>query len=218
MPYINLLIKPASSLCNMRCRYCFYADEAANRELPSMGVMTASTAETMIARALEAAGKGTWARVQKKLALLQKAGTDCNLLCVVTRRCAKSAVRCYHAMQKTGVRFLQFIPCLDPLGEARGGQPWSLTAQDYGTFLCALFDEWYRDWKTGHYTSVRLFDDYVHLAMGLPSGTCATSGSCGNYFVVEATAASIPAISTCWMSGSSAAWRTQVLPHCGMRR
>lgn len=25
MPYINLLIKPASSLCNMRCRYCFYA-------------------------------------------------------------------------------------------------------------------------------------------------------------------------------------------------
>ena len=56
MPYINLLIKPASSLCNIRCRYCFYADEAANRELPSMGVMTASTAETMIARALEAAG------------------------------------------------------------------------------------------------------------------------------------------------------------------
>ena len=34
MPYINLLIKPASSLCNMRCRYCFYADEAANREPP----------------------------------------------------------------------------------------------------------------------------------------------------------------------------------------
>ena len=50
-PYITLLIKPASSLCNMRCCYCFYADEAANRELPSMGVMTASTAETMIARA-----------------------------------------------------------------------------------------------------------------------------------------------------------------------
>ena len=51
MPYINLLIKPASSLCNMRCRYCFYADEAANRELPSMGVMTVSKAETMIAHA-----------------------------------------------------------------------------------------------------------------------------------------------------------------------
>ena len=68
---------------------------------------------------VDAAGKGTWARVQKNLAMLQKAGADCNLLCVVTRRCAKSAVRCYHAMQKTDVRFLQFIPCLDPLGETR---------------------------------------------------------------------------------------------------
>ena len=56
MPYINLLIKPASSLCNMRCHYCFYADEAANRELPSMGVMSETTAELLVSRALEAAG------------------------------------------------------------------------------------------------------------------------------------------------------------------
>ena len=31
MPPISLLIKPASGSCNMRCRYCFYADEGANR-------------------------------------------------------------------------------------------------------------------------------------------------------------------------------------------
>ena len=34
-------------------------------------------------------------------------------------------------------------------------------------------------------TSVRLFEDYVELAMGLPPSTCATSGRCGAYFVVE---------------------------------
>lgn len=271
MQYVNFLVKPASSLCNMRCRYCFYEDEAANRAQASMGVMSAQTAELLLRQALEtvdfngqisfafqggeptvaglgffqnfvetvrrlntrripvsysiqtnglaldgdwaeflarnrflvglsldgdkaihdefrvdAAGKGTWARVQKNLALLQKAGVECNLLCVVTRRCAKSAVRVYHALQKTGIRYLQFIPCLDPLGEPRGQRPWSLTPEDYGAFLCALFDEWYRDWEAGRYTSVRLFDDYVHLAMGLPAGTCATSGSCGAYFVVEA--------------------------------
>ena len=32
MKYMNFLIKPASSLCNLRCKYCFYADEALNRE------------------------------------------------------------------------------------------------------------------------------------------------------------------------------------------
>lgn len=277
MPNVSLLVKPASSLCNMRCRYCFYEDEAANRSQASMGLMTRDTVGRMVQQALEAAGpsgrltiafqggeptvaglgffrdfvedlaryntaripvsyalqtnglaldedwaaflarhrflvgvsvdgdkalhdefrvdaagKGTWNRVQKNLAMLQRAGVACNLLCVVTRRCAKSAVRVYHALQKTGVRYLQFIPCLDPLGEPRGQRPWSLTPQDYGQFLCALFDEWYRDWETGHYTSVRLFEDYVHMAMGLPPSTCASGGQCGAYYVVEADGSVYP--------------------------
>ncbi|MCI6435296.1 MAG: anaerobic sulfatase maturase, partial [Clostridiales bacterium] len=39
MKNVNLLIKPASSLCNLRCEYCFYEDEAQNRTQRSMGVM-----------------------------------------------------------------------------------------------------------------------------------------------------------------------------------
>lgn len=277
MQFVNFLIKPASSLCNMRCRYCFYEDEAANRTQASMGIMTRETADLLIGEALDAvdfngrlsfafqggeptvagldffrhfveevtrrntrhipvnysiqtnglaldeewaeflakncflvgismdgdkalhdefridaSGKGTWTRVRQNVTMLQRAGVDLNLLCVVTKRCAKSAVRVYHALQKTGVNFLQFIPCLDPLEMPRGSMPYSLLPEDYGTFLCALFDEWYRDWSSGHYTSVRLFDDYVHLAMGLPAGTCATSGSCGAYFVVEADGSVYP--------------------------
>lgn len=277
MQFVNFLIKPASSLCNMRCRYCFYEDEAANRTMASMGVMSRDTARLLIREALaavdfngrisfafqggeptvagldffrffveetrrqntrhipidwsiqtnglavddqwaeffaqnrflvgvsldgdkalhdefrvDAAGRGTWTRVHAAVQRLQKAGAELNLLCVVTKRCAKSAVRVYHALQKTGVRYLQFIPCLDPLGMERGGMPYSLLPEDYGAFLCALFDEWYRDWAAGRYTSVRLFDDYVHLAMGLPAGTCATSGSCGAYAVVEADGSVYP--------------------------
>ena len=56
MPHISLLVKPASSLCNMRCRYCFYADEAANRSQSSLGLMTRDTAAEMIRQALAAAG------------------------------------------------------------------------------------------------------------------------------------------------------------------
>ncbi len=277
MPYINLLIKPASSLCNMRCRYCFYQDEAANRTQSDMGIMSPDTARLLIQQSFDAAGpqgglgiafqggeptlagldffrtfvkvvkeenisnipvsyaiqtnaygidkdwasfltenhflagisvdgdkalhdefrldpagKGTWQRIQKNIQLLKTAGADCNLLCVVTKRCAKSAVRTYHALKKTGIKHFQFIPCLDPIGEKRGGQPWSLTPRDYGTFLCSLFDQWYRDWETGQYVSIRLFEDYVHLAMGLPSSTCATSGQCGAYCVAEADGSIYP--------------------------
>lgn len=56
MKYINLLVKPASSLCNLKCKYCFYEDEASNRTLHSMGIMREDLAETLIMQAVEAAG------------------------------------------------------------------------------------------------------------------------------------------------------------------
>lgn len=270
MRNLNFLIKPASGLCNMRCRYCFYEDEAANRAQASAGRMSQATAGQLIEEAFaalddrgmvtfafqggeptlagldyfrhftekvnqcntkraqvnyaiqtnglaldeewadffaahhflvgvsidgtkaihealrpDAAGQSTWNRVTRNLALLQKKRVDTNILCVVTRLCAKSPVKVYHALQKLGGAYLQFIPCLDPLGADRGSMAYSLTPELYGGFLCGLFDEWYLDWKNGRYTSIRLFDDYVHLAMGMPSGTCSTSGSCGSYLVVE---------------------------------
>lgn len=270
MNNLNFLIKPASGLCNMRCRYCFYEDEAANRSEANAGRMTEATADRLIEDAFaaldergmvtfafqggeptlagldyfrhfvakaaqcntkrvqvnyaiqtnglalneewadffaahrflvgvsvdgtkaiheelrpDAAGKSTWNRVTKNLALLQKKRVDTNILCVVTRLCAKSPVKVYHALQKLGGQYLQFIPCLDPLGGERGSMEYSLTPELYASFLCGLFDAWYLDWKNGRYTSIRLFDDYVHLAMGMPAGTCATSGSCGAYLVVE---------------------------------
>lgn len=52
MPALSIMIKPSSSLCNLRCKYCFYCDVAANREDFSFGVMTNDTAETLIRSAL----------------------------------------------------------------------------------------------------------------------------------------------------------------------
>ena len=267
---LSFLIKPSSSACNMRCRYCFFEDEAANREKADLGMMTRETAALLIREAMsspqgkdgvhfafqggeptlmglpffqyfteqaaqenqdkrpvsysiqtnglalspawadflhdnhflvglsldglktihdelrrDAAGRGTWNRVTKTLALLENRHVEVNLLCVVTSYIAKSPVKVYRALKNLGVNYIQFIPCLDPLEAERGSLRYSLRPADYGRFLCGLFDEWYRDLKNGQYISIRLFDDYVRLAMGLPSGTCATSGRCGGYLVIE---------------------------------
>lgn len=48
MAPITVMLKPASGLCNMRCRYCFYADEAAKRETASFGLMTHETLEGVL--------------------------------------------------------------------------------------------------------------------------------------------------------------------------
>lgn len=270
MKSVNFLIKPASSSCNMRCRYCFYTDEAAARTVAQTGHMTQTCVDSLIQAAfteaerggrvnfffqggepllaglhffqyfiqqvraarprditvqyaiqtnaltindawaeffsenqflvgvsvdgikdihdlqrIDAAEKGTWNRVIAALRCLKKHNVEVNLLCVVSAPIARSPHKVYSNLKKLGLRHLQFIACLDPLELPRGSMPWSLTPQAYGRFLCGVFDEYHRDWLAGCYTSVRLFDDYIHMAMGLPPSTCATSGSCGVYFVVE---------------------------------
>ena len=54
MPPVNVMIKPASGLCNMRCTYCFYADEAQKRQQASMGLMREETAVLLIEEAYRA--------------------------------------------------------------------------------------------------------------------------------------------------------------------
>lgn len=55
MKHVQLLMKPSSSNCNLRCSYCFYEDECKNREIHSYGVMKKKILETVVAKALEAA-------------------------------------------------------------------------------------------------------------------------------------------------------------------
>ncbi|MTD42027.1 SPASM domain-containing protein [Erwinia sp. CPCC 100877] len=48
MKHISVLVKPASSLCNIRCKYCFYADVSSHRDVKSFGKMKPAVAEKMI--------------------------------------------------------------------------------------------------------------------------------------------------------------------------
>ena len=48
MKRLTIMIKPASSLCDMRCTYCFYCDVAASRHRASMGIMERGVAAALI--------------------------------------------------------------------------------------------------------------------------------------------------------------------------
>lgn len=52
MGAMSVMIKPASGLCNMRCRYCFYMDEVSNRETGCLGIMEESTLEAVLREVL----------------------------------------------------------------------------------------------------------------------------------------------------------------------
>ena len=53
MPPVSLMIKPASSLCNLSCEYCFYKDVSEHREHLGFGKMDRETARILIEKALE---------------------------------------------------------------------------------------------------------------------------------------------------------------------
>lgn len=62
MSEIQVLIKPASGMCNMSCDYCFYRDETFKRTQHSYGFMTEQTLKNVIRKTmLQAEGAITYA-------------------------------------------------------------------------------------------------------------------------------------------------------------
>ena len=53
MPCLSLMLKPASSLCNMKCGYCFYRDVSSRREHSCTGLMSTETAHNVVDAALD---------------------------------------------------------------------------------------------------------------------------------------------------------------------
>ncbi|NDO67768.1 anaerobic sulfatase maturase [Schaedlerella arabinosiphila] len=52
MPAVSVLMKPASSLCNLSCDYCFYCDEAEKRSQKSFGFMSLQTLKNVIRKTM----------------------------------------------------------------------------------------------------------------------------------------------------------------------
>jgi uncharacterized protein len=137
---------------------------------------------------VDAAGKGTFSRVEKTARLFQKHGVEFNILCVVNNFIARSPKKVYDSLKKYG--FIQFIPCLDSFdGEKK---VFSLTPERYTEFLKVTFNEYYKDFCAGKPTSVRNFDNYIGMLLGRPPENCAMAGVCTCYTVIEGDGSVFP--------------------------
>ena len=141
---------------------------------------------------IDAAGKGTHNRAMAAMRVFTKYGVDVNILSVITRQFARHPDAAYNFYKKNGCRYLQFIPCLDDLNVLRGSHDYSLDANDYGDFLCRMFDLWHTDFIKNDYVSIRIFDNYIHMLMGQPPESCAMAGACAAYALIEADGSVYP--------------------------
>ena len=137
-------------------------------------------------------GKGTYQRVITAIEFLKQYQVDYNILSVVTSQVARHAHQIYRFFQKKDFQYIQFIACLDPLGENPGKYPYSITPERYSRFLKTLFDLWYHDMINHKIVSIRYFDNLLQLMLGYPPEECGMLGSCTCQFIIEANGGVYP--------------------------
>jgi uncharacterized protein len=127
------------------------------------------------------AGHGTWKRVMQSIETLQKRKVEFNILCVLSQANVTKPRELYRFYRSLGVDNVQFIPLAEfaPNGER---QPYTITARQYGEFLCEMFDVW---WPDRRKMRIRFFDNIAEALAGQKPGACTMHETCDSYCVVE---------------------------------
>lgn len=264
---VSVMLKPASSNCNLKCEYCFYHSLSAQRKEFSKGMMSRDTAHSVIDSALDFAagtdvfftfqggepllcsldfyadfvaytnqknirnsqihfclqtngtliteefaqffkknnfligvsldgneeinayrvypdGTSSFSDVMKGIELLRKYAVTFNVISVLTKNTAQNFRKAYRFFKENNLRYLQFIPCLRPLGGAYDERMY-MNTDDYAEFLTRGFKIYFNDCMRGEYVSIRSFDNYIALASGKNAEQCGMNGCCSTQFVVE---------------------------------
>lgn len=131
-------------------------------------------------------GKGTFQTVLNAVEMLKEAKVEFNILTVVTSQLVKKISKIYNFYKEIGIEYLQFIPCLNPIGMEEEKYPYSITPESYGHFLKTLFDLWYQDLEKGELVHIQLFEEYVRMLLMQQPNVCGMSGFCSCQHVIEA--------------------------------
>lgn len=154
-------------------------------------------------------GRPTFDRVMQSIERLQRHHVEFNILTVVNRLNGQQPLEVYRFFRRIGARYLQFIPLVERLPDAEAEasdlpEPhalagpatssvqsvhearvtdWSVEPEQYGAFLCAIYDEWIkRDVGT---IFVQAFDVALGIWAGNPASLCVFAETCGASLAME---------------------------------
>lgn len=135
----------------------------------------------------DAVGQGTWERVFQNAKMLLERKIAVNSLSCVTSYSANYPEEIYGFLYKNGFSNMQFIPVIEIDKENPNKiADFSVSAKDYGEFLCRIFDLWKSDFSYGiPKVSVRFFEELFYNYVGYEPPECTFQKECGKYLVVE---------------------------------
>lgn len=159
---------------------------------------------------IDKGGQPTFERVFAAAKMLRQYGVTFNTLTVVNRVNARHPREVYNFLRnELGSEYIQLLPCVNyrsflttapgfwdidklPMPDSPRARPdaadsivtdWSVDAEDYGDFLCAIFDDWYsRDLGK---VLVNQFETLVSQHMGFGAQMCVYNDFCGKAVAVE---------------------------------
>ena len=142
-------------------------------------------------------GKPSFMKVMQGINLLNKHRVEWNALAVVNDFNADYPLDFYHFFKEIGCRYIQFTPIVERIFRHDDGRhlaaveegdneklaDFSVTPEQWGNFLCTIFDEWVKN-DVGEYF-IQLFDATLANWVGEQPGVCSLAKTCGHAGVME---------------------------------
>ncbi len=143
-------------------------------------------------------GLPSFQKVMQGIRLLNKHGVEWNAMAVVNDFNADYPLEFYRFFKEIGCRYIQFAPVVErlvapqtstrlaSLANNTGTEQltdFSITPEQWGNFLCTLFDEWIKE-DVGTYF-IQLFDSTLANWVGEQPGVCTLARTCGHAGVME---------------------------------
>ncbi len=142
-------------------------------------------------------GGPSWKKVMKGISLLNRHGVEWNALAVVNDYNADFPLEFYRFFKDMRCRYIQITPIVERIVNHDDGRhlatltdsadaplaDFSVTPEQWGDFLCAIFDEWVLN-DVGE-TYVEIFDCILANWVGVTPGICVYAKECGHAGVME---------------------------------
>lgn len=142
-------------------------------------------------------GGATFRKVMQGIETLTRYGVEWNAMAVVNDFNADYPLEFYNFFKSIGCRYIQFTPIVERIMRHSDGRhlahlsdgedcpvaDFSVSAGQWGEFLCAVFDQWVR--RDVGSVFVQLFDSTLANWAGVAPGVCTMATRCGHAAVME---------------------------------
>ncbi len=132
---------------------------------------------------LDHSGAGTYDKVLRAIKTCKEHKVEFNTLTLLNNINAEHPDRVFDFLIENGVKFLQFIPCVELDPETDKVTDFSITPAQYGEFLCRIFDRWFEYGPTK--LSIRDFDSILSYYVAGKHTICTFDKQCSQYIVIE---------------------------------